>query len=136
MDLFDRFAGNDSWHTRRLLEYAGTLTEEQLDRPLPTVVELLPWRESNKTLRQLLENIIFTKEVWTAALSGAEMDLNGPPRSQRSPQAMLQGWKKPMLNCIVFSVTSETVPPGMIRSSMLCANRLRPSRSAASSPIL
>ena len=90
MDLFDRFAGNDSWHTRRLLEYASTLTEEQLDRPLPTVIELLPWRESNKTLRQLLENIIFTKEVWTAALSGVEMDVNGPPKSQRSPQAMLQ----------------------------------------------
>jgi uncharacterized damage-inducible protein DinB len=90
MDLFDRFAGNDSWHTRRLLEYAGTLTEEQLDRPLTTVVELLPWRESNKTLRQLLENIVFTKEVWTAALSGADMDRNGPPKSQRSPQAMLQ----------------------------------------------
>lgn len=90
MDLFDRFAGNDSWHTRRLLEYASTLTEEQLDRPLPTVVELLPWRESNKSLRQLLENIVFTKEVWTAALSGAEMDMNGPPPSQRSPQAMLK----------------------------------------------
>src|ERR1700690_3698 len=94
MDLFDRFAGNDSWHTRRLLEYAGTLTEEQLDRPLPAVIELLPWRESNKTLRQLLENIIFTKEVWTAALSGAEMDMNGPPKSQRSPQAMLQRLEK------------------------------------------
>src|SRR5215469_939654 len=94
MDLFDRFAGNDSWHTRRLLEYAGTLTEEQLDRPLATVVELLPWRESNKTLRQLLENIIFTKEVWTAALSGTKMDVNGPPRSQRSPQAMLQRLEK------------------------------------------
>src|SRR5438270_12070295 len=94
MDLFDRFAGNDSWHMRRLLEYAGTLTEEQLDRPLPTVVELLPWREANKTLRQLLENIIYTKEVWTAALSGAEMDMNGPPQSQRSPQAMLQRLEK------------------------------------------
>jgi AraC-like DNA-binding protein/uncharacterized damage-inducible protein DinB len=94
MDLFDRFAGNDSWHTRRLLEYAGTLTDEQLDRPLPTVVEMLPWRESNKTLRQLLENIIFTKEVWTAALSGAEMDMNGAPASQRSPQAMLQRLEK------------------------------------------
>jgi len=94
MDLFDRFAGNDSWHTQRLLEYAGTLTEEQLDRPLPTVVELLPWRESNKTLRQLLENIVFTKEVWTAALSGASMDMNGPPTSQRSPQAMLERLKK------------------------------------------
>ncbi len=94
MDLFDRFAGNDSWHTRRLLEYAGTLTEEQLDRLLPAVVELLPWRESNKTLRQLLENIIFTKEVWTAALSGADMDMKGTPKSERSPQAMLQRLEK------------------------------------------
>ena len=94
MDLFDRFAGNDSWHTQRLLEYASTLTDEQLDRPLPTVVELLPWRESNKTLRQLLENIIFTKEVWTAALSGAEMDMDGPPKLQRSPLAMLERLKK------------------------------------------
>lgn len=90
MDLFDRFAGNDSWHTKRLLEYASTLTDEQLDRPLPTVVELLPWRESNKTLRQLLENIVYTKEVWTAALSGSEMDMSGTPQSQRSPQAMQQ----------------------------------------------
>ncbi|HET9283294.1 MAG TPA: helix-turn-helix domain-containing protein [Candidatus Angelobacter sp.] len=94
MDLFDRFAGNDSWHTRRLLEYAGTLTEEQLDRPLPAIVEVLPWRESNKTLRQLLENIVFTKEVWTAALSGADMDMNGPSKSQRSPQAMLERLEK------------------------------------------
>jgi uncharacterized damage-inducible protein DinB len=94
MDLFDRFAGNDSWHTRRLLEYAGTLTEEQLDRPLPTVIELLPWRESNKTLRQLLENIIYTKEVWTAALSGVDMDMNGPSKAQRTPQAMLQRLEK------------------------------------------
>src|ERR1700680_759346 len=94
MDLFDRFAGNDSWHTLRLLEYAGTLTEEQLDLPVPTVIELLPWREANKTLRQLLENIIFTKEVWTAALSGADMDMNGPPKSQRSPQALLQRLEK------------------------------------------
>ncbi len=85
MDLFDRFAGNDSWHTRRLLEYAGTLTEEQLDRPLPAVVELLPWRESNKTLRQLLENIIFTKEVWTAALSGSRYGYERPSQIAALP---------------------------------------------------
>lgn len=93
MDLFDRFAGNDSWHTRRLLEYAATLTDEQLDRELPAVIELLPWREANKTLRQLLENIVFTKEVWTAALSGANMEMN-VPQSQRSPQAMLKRLEK------------------------------------------
>src|SRR4051812_15422021 len=31
MDLFDIFAGQESWHTRRLLETAMTLTDEQLD---------------------------------------------------------------------------------------------------------
>ena len=29
MDLFDRFGGSDSWHTRRLLGYAKTLSDEQ-----------------------------------------------------------------------------------------------------------
>ena len=88
MDLFDRFAGNDSWHTRRLLCSAAKLTAEQLDRPLNAVVEILPWRERTNTLRQLLENIIFTKEVWTAALTGGSLDMNGPPPERRTPRAM------------------------------------------------
>src|SRR5215472_1215870 len=79
MDLFDRFSGNDSWHTRKLLEYASQLSDEQLDRELDSVVEVLPWRETSKTLRQLLENIIFTKEVWAAALAGRDMEVNGTP---------------------------------------------------------
>jgi uncharacterized damage-inducible protein DinB len=95
MDLYDRFAGNDSWHTRKLLEYANNLTDEQLDRPLKAIVEILPWRESTKTLRQILENIIFTKEVWTAAVTGAQLaNLNGTPDSQRSPSAMLARLEK------------------------------------------
>ena len=95
MDLFDRFAGNDSWHTRKLLEYAARLTDEQLDRPLDTVVELLPWRESSKNLRQLLENIIFTKEVWAAALAGHDLpNLNGTPAADRTPTAMLSRLEK------------------------------------------
>jgi AraC family transcriptional regulator len=95
MDLFDRFAGNDSWHTRKLLEYASGLTDEQLDRSLKHPVEILPWRESTGTLRQILENIIFTKEVWTAALSGAELpNINGTPAAQRTPAAMLARLEK------------------------------------------
>lgn len=95
MDLFDRFAGNDSWHTRKLLEYASTLTDEQLDRPLNAVVEILPWREATKTLRQILENIIFTKEIWTAALTGTDFaNINGTPASQKSPSAMLDRLEK------------------------------------------
>ena len=91
MELFDRFAGNDSWHTRKLLEYASTLTDEQLDRPQKNVIEILPWREKTQTLRQLLENIIFTKEVWTAALAGRDMpNIQGTPIEERSPAAMLR----------------------------------------------
>lgn len=93
MDLFDRFAGNDSWHTRKLLEYASKLTDEQLDRPLKAVVEILPW-ESTKTLRQLLENIVYTKEIWTAALAGTEVNLKGVPKSEQSPAAQLARLEK------------------------------------------
>lgn len=90
MDLLDRFAGNDSWHTRRLLDSAAKLTDEQLDRPLKAVVEILPWREKTNTLRQLLENIIFTKEVWAAALIGKSFDVSGSPPEKKRPAAMLQ----------------------------------------------
>lgn len=95
MDLYDRFAGNDIWHTRKLLQYASKLTDDQLDRPLDAVVEILPWRESTRTLRQLLENIVFTKEVWTAALAGREIaNISGSPEQERSPKAMLSRLEK------------------------------------------
>ncbi len=90
MDLLDRFAGNDSWHTRNLLTSAANLTDDQLDRPLKAVVEILPWREKTNSLRQLLENIVFTKEVWTAALTGKSMDVDsGTPPDRKTPAAML-----------------------------------------------
>jgi AraC-like DNA-binding protein len=54
MDLYDRFAGHDSWHTRRLLEQAGALTSEQLDKPLNGTVKVLPWQEREQNLRELL----------------------------------------------------------------------------------
>lgn len=72
MDLFDLFAGHEAWHTRKLLEHARQLTDEQLDRPLSTP-ELLPWHEPERSLRELLDRIVFTKEVWTAAITGGEV---------------------------------------------------------------
>jgi uncharacterized damage-inducible protein DinB len=89
MDLFDRFSGNDSWHTRKLLGYAAQLTDEQLDRPLAQAAEELPWHEGNRTLRQLLENIVYTKDVWAAALTGQTIDMNPTPPEKRTPAAML-----------------------------------------------
>ena len=91
MDLYDRFSGTDSWHTKRLLESAAKLTDEQLDRPLATATEILPWREKTDSLRQILENIIWTKEVWVAALLGVEgFDATGTKPADRTPARMLE----------------------------------------------
>jgi AraC-like DNA-binding protein/uncharacterized damage-inducible protein DinB len=89
MDLFDRFAGADSWHTRRLLESAGTLKEEQLDRPLKGTVAVFGWCEPDKNLREILERIVQTKEVWTAALTGGDMPAMETPAAERTPAALL-----------------------------------------------
>jgi uncharacterized damage-inducible protein DinB len=95
MDLFDRFAGHDSWHTRRLLEQAGSLTPDQLDKPLKSDVKVFPWHDPDQNLRQLLERIVQTKEVWTAALTGGEMPFTDPSAAAKdSPSAMLARYDK------------------------------------------
>ena len=73
MDLFDRLAGADSWYTRRLLERAGSLTDEQLDRRLANPPTLFPFCTPDMSLRDLLDRIVSTKEAWTAALTGGPM---------------------------------------------------------------
>jgi len=73
MDLYDIFAGSDAFHTRRLLEHSLPLTDEQLDRPIANAVKVLPWETPERSLRELLERLVFTKEVWAAAMAGAEM---------------------------------------------------------------
>ena len=94
MDLFHRFAGNDSWHTQKLLEAASTLTDEKLDQPLETATEILPWREKTDTLRNVLENIVYTKEVWAAALTDSQAVPGPTPKTERTPEIMLERLRK------------------------------------------
>ena len=90
MDLFDIFSGQESWHTRRLLNLAATLNDEQLDRPLKNQVKVFPWDNPDQSLRQILDRIVLTKEVWAAALTGSSMPLmDGGPPEYRSPSTML-----------------------------------------------
>ena len=89
MDLFDRFAGHDTWQIRRLLEQAATLSDDDLDRPLKDSVRLLPWEEPDQSLRQLLERLVYTKEVWTAALASGELPPNRRKPAERTPAALL-----------------------------------------------
>lgn len=90
MDLFDLFSGQESWHTRRLLELAGTLTDQQLDGPLKNQVTIFPWHGPDGSLRQMLDRMVQTKEIWTAALTGASMpSLEDTPAEERTPSAMI-----------------------------------------------
>ena len=68
MDLYDMFAGAESFHVRKLLEHARGLTDAQLDQALEHPAHAFPWEGPAKTLRDLLRRIVVTKEV-------------GPPRS-------------------------------------------------------
>jgi AraC-like DNA-binding protein len=95
MDLFDIFSSQESWHTRRLLELARTLDEEQLDRPLKNQMTIFPWDGPDQNLRQLLDRMVQTKEVWAAALTGGGMPLlDNAPADDRTPSAMLARMEK------------------------------------------
>jgi AraC-like DNA-binding protein/uncharacterized damage-inducible protein DinB len=89
MDLFDIFSGQESWHTRRLLDLAKTLNDEQLDRPLSNQVKIFPWDGPDQSLRQMLDRMVQTKEAWAAALTGGSMpSFDKAPASDRTPSAM------------------------------------------------
>ncbi|MEO8098581.1 MAG: helix-turn-helix domain-containing protein [Acidobacteriota bacterium] len=90
MDLFDLFAGTDSWYTRKLLDHAVSLTDEQLDRQLQSTSKIFPWDKPDQSLREILERMVLTKEVWVAAISGGKMpEMENPPAETRTPTALL-----------------------------------------------
>ena len=90
MDLFDLFAGSDTFHIRKLLESARALTPAQLDAPLDHPVRVVPWPAPFRSLRDLLVRLVQTKEIWTAALTGgAAPDIGGEPPDQQTPEALL-----------------------------------------------
>ena len=95
MDLFDIFSGQESWHTRRLLEVAKTLNDDQLDRPLQNQVMVFPWNGPDQSLRQILDRMVQTKEVWAAALTGGSTPLlDNAPAEERTPSVMLARMEK------------------------------------------
>ena len=84
MDLSDRLVEHDHWHTTRLLEQAAALSNDALDRPLRPGLVVHDFEGPEPDARTMLERIVFTKEVWTAAIGGRDI----PPRGERSIAAL------------------------------------------------
>ena len=73
MDLTDRLVEHDHWHTTRLLEQAATLADDALDRPMRPGLVIHAFDGPEPDVRTMLDRIIFTKEVWTAAIGGRDI---------------------------------------------------------------
>jgi hypothetical protein len=84
MDLSDRLIEHDHWHTTRLLEQAATLPDDALDRRVRPGLVVHDFEGPEPDVRTMLERIVFTKEVWTAAIGGRDV----PPRDERSIAAL------------------------------------------------
>ncbi|HKD93348.1 MAG TPA: helix-turn-helix domain-containing protein [Gaiellaceae bacterium] len=75
MDLTDRLLEHDLWLTGRLLDAAEELPAEQLAEPLDV---------EGETLGSMLERLVWSKEMWNAAVEGRPM----PERSEGSPECL------------------------------------------------
>jgi uncharacterized damage-inducible protein DinB len=61
MDLLDRLLGHDASTTRQLLDIAGGLGDEALDREFDI---------GHRTLRKTFDHIIHNMEVWSSLMAG------------------------------------------------------------------
>jgi AraC-like DNA-binding protein len=86
MDLTDRLIDHDMWLTKRILEKAATLTDAQLDAPMSRPEQPVCFEEPEKTLRDVLNKIVFTKEVWLCGVYGREF----PDASDTSAAGLLK----------------------------------------------
>lgn len=77
MDLSDRLIEHDHWHTSRLLEQAASLSNADLDRPVRPGFVVHAFEGPEPDVRTMLERIVFTMEVWTAAIGGREIPQGG-----------------------------------------------------------
>jgi hypothetical protein len=84
MDLSDRLVEHEHWHTTRLLAQAAALPDEALDRHVRPGLVVHDFEGPEPDVRTMLERIVYTKEVWTAAIGGRD----APPRDQRSIAAL------------------------------------------------
>ena len=80
MDLSHRLVEYDHWHSARLLDQAAHLPDEALDRAIRPGLVLHELEGPEPDVRTMLERLVFSQEVWTAAIGGREV----PSRDRRS----------------------------------------------------
>ncbi len=70
MDLADRMIDQNNQLTQRLIENAAQLPEAALDEPVRLNPPTPAFHEDEPTIRSMLNRLVFTKEMWSAAIAG------------------------------------------------------------------
>ena len=76
MDLTDRMVEHDNWLTAQLIEAAGGVGDEVLDAPVELTPPTSAFAEAAPSIRAMLDRLVFTKEMWSAAIAGHEFHHN------------------------------------------------------------
>ena len=74
MDLSDRMVEHDNWRTRRLIDSAGALPDAALDEPVRLNPSTDSFQEEEPSIRSMLNRLVFTKEMWAAAIGGHDFE--------------------------------------------------------------
>lgn len=85
MDLTERLIEHDLWLTGEMLERAGQVSDEVLDRPITISVEGV---DCDPTLRKLLTSLVARKEAWGAMFAGLDV----PQESDTSICGLKRRW--------------------------------------------
>jgi AraC-like DNA-binding protein/uncharacterized damage-inducible protein DinB len=72
MDLTDRLLEHDAWLTRRLIDTAEKLSEADLDKEIRPGNMVDRFAGPEPSVRALLAQHVFLKEVWIAAIDGTK----------------------------------------------------------------
>jgi len=70
MDLTQRLVEHDNWLAGQLLDAAATLDDTALDEPVPLSPPTPAFACEQPSIRAMLNRLVFTKEMWSAAISG------------------------------------------------------------------
>src|SRR5262245_32755024 len=89
MDLIDRMLEHDLWLSRRILDRAASLSDEQLDAKVRDR-EAMAFESDEPTIRSMLDRLVFTREVWTAGIAGRPDPLPGRETSVEGLQRRLE----------------------------------------------
>ena len=73
MNLSDRLIGNDLYLTDQILQASSRLGDKALDTELESPEQSLPFDHQERTLRDVIDRLVFTKEAWLCAIHGRSM---------------------------------------------------------------